>query len=327
MRPSLGESGFEGHRPHDVGRPRLLSIWRLGPPHLVEVDEVHGPPTGQERVALGEGGAWPHQHPGAEGGVELVAAEGHVVGLARDGPVRGQLGGVEDDGNAAVVSGLDDGGKGWQPSRHVRGTGEGEDARPWRLVQAGDDVVEVEDAVGTALDVTPARHASPRQQVGVMLHHGGEHHVVGVEAEAVGEMVERLGGVATQDGDVAVASGRPLTAPGEGEGGVPGRLVGRGGEARLVPGAPVHARVRGYELLDGGHDGGERAGRGGGVEVHVAALDAVDTGDVHIVTHQPGRRVHYGRHGWSLRAYRRAPRRHRPVPSLAWNTTSSGLTS
>ena len=188
-------------------------------------------------------------------------------------------------------------------------------------VEPGDDVVGVEGPVRPALDVTPARHPSPRQQVGVMLDHGGEHHVVGVEAQAVGELVEGFGGVPAQDGDVAVAAG---SSAGEGEGGGPGRLVGRGGQPGLVPRPAVHARVHGDELLDGSHDRWECAGRGGGVEVHVAALGAVDARD------DAGRRPPTRRQAGPTSAarpkstgHRSRPLEHRPVPSPGWNTTST----
>src|ERR1019366_10411190 len=73
----------------------------------------------------------------------------------------------------------------------------------------------------------------------------------------------------------------------------------------------------------GGHDRGKGARRGGGVEVHVAALGAVDTGDVQAVAHQSGGWVHRGCHGRSLRGHRRAPQKHRPVPSARWTTSSA----
>ncbi len=71
------------------------------------------------------------------------------------------------------------------------------------LLQAGDHVVGVEGPVQPALDVAPRRDPAPGQQVGVMLDHRGEHHVVGLEAQPVGELVEGFGGVPAQDGDVA----------------------------------------------------------------------------------------------------------------------------
>ena len=200
---------------------------------------------------------------------------------------------------------------------------------PRRLVEAGDDVLGVEGPVRAALDVAPGRHPPPRQQVGVMLDHGGEHHVVGLEPQTVGELVEGFGGVATQDGDVTGSPGAPA---GEGEGGGPCRLVGGGGEAGLVARPAVHARVHRDELLDGGHHRRESAGRGGRVEVHVAALGAVDAGDEQVVAHQSGGWVR--RAGGSTRCvtgevYERtvAPPRstgryHRP----RWNTSSTILT-
>ena len=71
---------------------------------------------------------------------------------------------------------------------------------------------------------TQRRVADPRpgEQVGVVLDHGGGHHVVGTEPEPVGQVVDGLGGVAHQDHHV-VTAGRP---PGEAVHGVAGGLVG-----------------------------------------------------------------------------------------------------
>ena len=92
----------EGHRTDHVGRTRLLALGRFGPDHLVEVDQVHRPAAGQERITLGEGAARPDQRTGPEGRVELVPAEGDVVGPRREGAVRGELGRIEQDGDAAL---------------------------------------------------------------------------------------------------------------------------------------------------------------------------------------------------------------------------------
>ena len=56
----------------------------------------------------------------------------------------------------------------------------------------------------------------------MVLDHRGRDHVVGTEAEPVGQVVDRLGRVADEHHDV-VAAGGP---PGEAVGAVPGRLVG-----------------------------------------------------------------------------------------------------
>ena len=67
--------------------------------------------------------------------------------------------------------------------------------------------------VAAALDVAPPGHPAPGQQVGVVLDHGGEHDVVGVEAQPVGQLVDGLGGVPADDGHVvAAAAGSPAKA-------------------------------------------------------------------------------------------------------------------
>ena len=76
-----------------------------------------------------------------------------------------------------------------------------------RSVEAGDDVVHAEGAIGAALHVAARGHPAPGQKVGVMFDDGGEDDVVGVEPEPVGELVDGLGGVAAEDGDVVGAAG------------------------------------------------------------------------------------------------------------------------
>ena len=50
----LVDGGVERDGADDVGRAGLLALGRVGPDHLVEVDEVDGAAAGEERVALGE---------------------------------------------------------------------------------------------------------------------------------------------------------------------------------------------------------------------------------------------------------------------------------
>ena len=108
----------------------------------------------------------------------------------------------------------------------------------------------------------------------MVLDHGGGHHVVGSEPQAVRQVVDRLGGVAHQD-DHVVAARAP---PGEAVHGGAGRLVLRGGAARLVARPSVHARVPGQELVDAVGHRLQRRGRGGAVEIAVGPVDAVETG-------------------------------------------------
>ena len=149
----LVDGGVEGHGAEDVGRAGLLSVGRVGPHHLVEVDEVDGAATGQERVAVGERGSRADEHAGAEGRVHLVPAPREEVGVGGQRAVGRELGGVDEDGDAPIVGGGDDGvERGIQPvtfeapvmaSRRGRGA----------VVERGDDVVDVEGARRAALDV------------------------------------------------------------------------------------------------------------------------------------------------------------------------------
>ena len=118
----------------------------------------------------------------------------------------------------------------------------------------------------------------------MVLDHRGGHHVVGAEAQPVGQVVDGLGRVAHEHDDV-VAAGR---SPGEAVHAVARLLVGRGGPPRLVAGPAVHARVPGQELGDpvGHRLQGRR--RGGTVEVAVGALGAVEAGDEDVRTDQRG---------------------------------------
>ncbi len=157
-----GQGGLQGDGADDVRGAGLLAFGRLGPDHLVEVDEVDGPAAGQEGVALGEGGPGADEDAGAVGGVHLVAGEGQVVRPGRQGPVGGELGGVEDDGHPTGVGRLHDGRQWGQPAGDVGGAGQGEQAGDGPSIEAGDDVVGVEGAVGGALHVAAGGQRGPR---------------------------------------------------------------------------------------------------------------------------------------------------------------------
>ena len=136
------------------------------------------------------------------------------------------------------------------------------------VVEHGDHVVDA-SKVPSVPHSTQRRvgHPGPGQQVGVVLDHGGGHHVVGSEAQAVGQVVDGLGRVAAQDATSSPSAGRPAKRCTL----VAGRLVGRGGVPGLVAGPPVHARVPGQELGHAvGHHGQGRR-RCGAVEVAVRA--------------------------------------------------------
>ena len=163
MRLELVDGGVQGDGADHVGRSGLLPLGRVGPGHLVQVDQVDRAAAGQERVAVGEGGAGADQDPGAEGGVHLVAAPGQVVGRGGEGSVGGQLGGVDQHGHAALVGGVDD-------ARRAAAASRSRSTRPvtassrgrGRRVEGGGDGVEVEGAVGAALDEPARGTAGPR---------------------------------------------------------------------------------------------------------------------------------------------------------------------
>ena len=233
------------------------------------------PPPARKGSPCSKALAWPDERAGAEGRVELVAAEGHEVRSRRQRAVWGQLRRVEQDGDAPRVRlGADLLDRG-EPARHVGRTRHGQQRRRPPVLEHLDHVGGAEGAVGAALHPAPCGHPGPGQQVGVVLDHGGGHHVVGAEPEPVGQVVDGFGGVAHQDDDV-VAAGGP---PGEAVHAVAGPLVGGRGPPGLVAGAAVHARVPGQELVDPVGHRLQRRRRGGAVEVAVGPFDAIETGN------------------------------------------------
>jgi hypothetical protein len=169
----LGDRRREGDGADHVRRASLLAVGEsLRPDDLVEVHEVDRAATGEERVAVGEGGARADERPGAVRRVHLVAAERDEVGAGGKRPVRRELGRVDEDGHAALVGGSDDVVERGQPAGHVGGAGHREQARPRIGVERGDDRRGLERPVAVALDEAPRRRAGPRQQVGVVLDDG-----------------------------------------------------------------------------------------------------------------------------------------------------------
>src|SRR6185437_6181872 len=163
----LGHGGAESDGADHVGGTGLLALWGLGPDDLVDVDQVDGAAAGQERVAVDEGRAGTDQGAGAVGGVELVAAERHEVGAGWQRAVGGELGGVKDDGDPAVMGGGADGVHRREPAGDVGGPGDGEEGRAptvgHHLVEDPGDVVDAEGAVTVALHVAPIGHPTPRE--------------------------------------------------------------------------------------------------------------------------------------------------------------------
>ena len=163
MRVQLVDGGVEGDGADHVGRAGLLPFGRVGPHHLVEVDEVDGAAAGEERVAARRRRrAGTDEDAGAERGVHLVAAPGHEVGVGR---AAGRCGaswaaststGTPRSWAAAMMASSG----GSQPvtfdapvMASSRGRGAG--------VERGDDVVDAEGAVGAALDVAARRQRAP----------------------------------------------------------------------------------------------------------------------------------------------------------------------
>ena len=178
MRSSFVDGGVESDRAEDVGGAGFFAFGRVGPHDLVEVDEVDGAATGEERVAVGEGASRPDEGAGAEGRVHLVPAPRHEVDRGWETSVGCELGGVDEDGDAALVGGHGDVVDGGHPAGDVGRTGDGQQLRMWCDVEGRRDVVDGEGAVGRALDEPAAGHARPRQQVGVMLDDGRDDDIV-----------------------------------------------------------------------------------------------------------------------------------------------------
>ena len=240
------DGGMERDRAEDVGGAGFFAFGRVGPRDFVEVDEVDGAATGEERVTVGEGASRPDEGAGAEGGVHLVPAPRHEVDRGWQTSVGCELGGVHEDGHAALVGGDGDVVDRGHPAGDVRRAADGQQLRMRCDVEGRRDVLDGEGAIGLAFDEPAAGHACPRQQVGVMLDDGGDDDIVRAEGESVGEVVDGLGGVAADDRHV-VAVGGP---PGEPQHGGASMLVGVGGDTRLVASAAMDAGVPGEELVD-----------------------------------------------------------------------------
>jgi hypothetical protein len=105
--------------------------------------------------------------------------------------------------------------------------------------------------------------------------------VVGLQAQAVREVVDRLGGVAADDRHVLAAG-----TPAEVKNCRPRLLVGHRGELGLVPRAAVDAGVPRKELGNAVRDGWKGAARRSRVEVQVRSLEAVDARHSQVVTNE-----------------------------------------
>ena len=270
------DGGFEGDGPEHVGRAGLLAVGRRRPDDLVQADQVDGTSPGQEGIAGFEGPARADERTRPERGVELVPAEGHEVGRHRQRAVRGQLGAVDEHGNLAFVGSLDDLVEWWPPPGDVGRAGDGQERGPHGSgVERRTHRLDVEGPLASALDIASPRHPAPGQQVGVVLHDGGDNHVVRCQSEPVGEMVDGFSGVAAEDGHI-----RPVgIAAAELEHGAAGRFVGGGGSPGSEAGAPMDARVPRQECADPVGCLAECLGRRRLVELDGTAFDPVDARD------------------------------------------------
>ena len=146
-----------------VGRAGLLPLGRVGPDHLVEVDEVDGAAAGQERVALGERRRGARcSTPAPNGAYILCPLQARKSAVAGQRPVGGELGGVDQHRHAPLVGGGDDVVERRQPAGDVGAPVMASSAGRGAGVERGDDVVGGERAVGAALDV--AAPAADRAQ-------------------------------------------------------------------------------------------------------------------------------------------------------------------
>ncbi len=106
--PADGPEPLDGRVQRDradhIGRASFLPLGRVRPHDLVQVDQVHRTAAGQERVAVGEDAPRADEHAGAERGVHLVPAPRQEVSIGGQRAVRGQLGGVDQDGSPAKAS-------------------------------------------------------------------------------------------------------------------------------------------------------------------------------------------------------------------------------
>ena len=268
----------QGDGPQQVRAARLDPVRQVGPHDVVERHRTHGAAAALVGIAA-------HAVPPGDQrsrpvrGVQLVRRQGDcievlgvVVRAHVDGPVRGELGGVDEDPTADGVD----------LRRHpvhvrhdagdVRRAGHGEQCDATGVpCQLGVEVLLVHGSVDQRSDVDHLAEPSPRQQVRVVLEDGRQHDRVVGRRHRPGEVIDRLGGVLREHHDVAVGVGADEPADD-----VASLLEGGGAEPGLVATAAVHAgRQRREPLHRLGH-GPQRWGRGGVVEVDVWDEPAVE---------------------------------------------------
>ena len=276
MRVELVDGRVQRHGADHVRRARLLPVGRVGPHHLVEVDQVDGAAAGEERVAVGE------RRPGARRARRRRTGR-TSCGRSTPGSRRRRAGA---GGGASWAASTSTGTPRSWAAAMISSSGGSQPVTLEAPVTAssGGRGPSSRAAVTSSTSKVPStRHSTkrrrhrpgPRQQVGVVLDHGRHDHVVGREPEPVGQVVDGLGGVAADDGDVVALR----VAPGE-------RAVPPPGPARRRPwpGGTRSPRPGGRSSTRAGTSvtrratAGRAAGRRGGVEVQVRPLDAVDAG-------------------------------------------------
>ena len=172
--------------PTTLGLPPSSRSGRSAHSHVVDGDRPH-----RAAARLVRAGAEPvapaDQRTGAERRVHLVAGEGDevevpgvVVGTHVDGPVGGELGGVDQDPPADGVHPLGQVVHRRDHAGHVRRAGDGQQSDPPGVEgEQPVEVVEVERPVGQGPHVHHPGPGPPRQVVRVVLEHRRQHDVVG----------------------------------------------------------------------------------------------------------------------------------------------------
>ena len=139
----LVDGGVQRDRADDVGRAGLLALGRVGPHHLVEVDEVDRAAAGEERVARRRTVArGPMSTPAPNGAYilwPLHATKSALGGSGRCGAswAASTSTGTPRSWAAAMISSIG----GSQPG-DVRRAGDREQPRRGAVVERGDDVVD-----------------------------------------------------------------------------------------------------------------------------------------------------------------------------------------
>ncbi|CAH0312394.1 hypothetical protein SRABI128_04559 [Microbacterium sp. Bi128] len=205
-RNDLGGAG-EGRRAEDVRRGALVPGRSRGPADGVEPGIADRAAAGQVRGAGVEPVRPPHQHAGAERGVQLVSREGEVIDVVRgdiDPPVRGELRGVDNDPGAVFVRQCGQGPDREDLSGDVGGAGDGQQAD----AAAGEFVAQAVHGgrEGGGGHDAAVRDILPGQEVGVVFDVEVEDLARGppvAQRQAAGQQVQGIGGVAREDHGIA----------------------------------------------------------------------------------------------------------------------------